>query len=146
MQRWGRQGDLTSRWFELKEALQQVQLFGFLTVLYNAVLQQPAAKLLCFAPRRSLALLHQPLDEFRRHKGPLILDPFLFSGLQKGVLRTHQPGVVGGGEIGRENGSSEKQISFTSSKHIWSFHWLTKSFLKLSIYLGNELKLLSQEI
>lgn len=142
MQQTGTQGPLQAIWAEGSAAAGAA---GFLTMLYNAVLQQPAAELLRFAPRRSLALLHQPLDELRRHKGPLVLDPFLFPGLQKGVLRTHQPGVVGG-KIGRENGSSEKQISFTSSKRIWSFHWLIKSFLKQSIYLGNELKLLSQEI
>lgn len=84
-------------------------------MLYNPVLQEPAAELLRFAPCRGLALLDQPVHELRRHKGPLVLDSFLFPGLQKGVFRTHQPGVVGG-KIGGENGSSEKQFQIYSGK------------------------------
>lgn len=88
----------------------------FLTVLYDAVLQEPPAQLLRLAPRRRLSLLQQPVQELRRDKAPLVLDAFLLPGLQKGVFRTHQPGVAVGGKIGMENGSSEKQFQIYSGK------------------------------
>ena len=68
---------------------------GALTVLDDAVLQEPPAELLRLLPRRGLPLLHQPVQELGGHEGALVLDPLLLPGLQERVLRAHQPG---GGE------------------------------------------------
>lgn len=79
-------------------------------MLYDAVFHEPVAELLGLLPCGGLAFLDQPVQELRRHEGALILDPFLFPGLQQRVFRAHQSGRKEGKKnkpTGRENCSFE---------------------------------------
>lgn len=70
-------------------------LTGALTMLYDAVLHEPVAKLLCLFPCCGFSFLNQPVQEFGCHEGSLILHPLLFPRLEECSFRTHQSG---GGE------------------------------------------------
>lgn len=96
-----------------------------LTMLYDAVLHKPVAKLLCLFPRGGLTFLDQPVQELRRHEGALILDPFLFPGLQQCVFRAHQPGR----KEGNKNKPTQRENSSFEILHPWFLRSITAKLL-----------------